>query len=186
MKTPVYLRSALHVSHALLFAFLLVAGGILSACTEEGQPEGGVETDTAGALEGATEEMTNQGVRLDVAEGAPYGQYLTDGEGRPVYLFTADAKGDSSACHDACADAWPPLTLEDDSVSAASAVDSTMIATIQRDGERQVTYGGWPLYYFAKDEGEGEPQGQDVQGFGGEWYLVSPKGEQIEAAGEGQ
>lgn len=41
----------------------------------------------------------------------------------------------------------------------------------------ELTYGGWPLYYFEKDRGSGTARGQDVHGFGAEWYLVTPSGE---------
>lgn len=41
----------------------------------------------------------------------------------------------------------------------------------------QVSYGGWPLYNYVKDQGPGQTTGQDIEGFGGEWYLVSPSGE---------
>jgi predicted lipoprotein with Yx(FWY)xxD motif len=44
----------------------------------------------------------------------------------------------------------------------------------------QVTYGGWPLYYFVQDQGPGEATGQDKHGFGGEWYLVTPAGEKAQ------
>jgi predicted lipoprotein with Yx(FWY)xxD motif len=45
----------------------------------------------------------------------------------------------------------------------------------------QVTYGGWPMYYFVQDRGPGEAMGrQDKHGFGGEWHLVAPAGEKGE------
>jgi hypothetical protein len=36
------------------------------------------------------------------------------------------------------------------------------------------------LYYFARDESAGDTKGQDIEGFGAEWYLVSPEGEKVE------
>ncbi|HVS66156.1 MAG TPA: hypothetical protein VMT85_21940, partial [Thermoanaerobaculia bacterium] len=57
-----------------------------------------------------------------------------------------------------------------------------LLGTLQRrDGSTQVTYGGWPLYTYAQDAGPDSIEGQDVHGSGGEWYLVSPQGERIEA-----
>ncbi|MGH6913524.1 MAG: hypothetical protein ACREH3_07425, partial [Geminicoccales bacterium] len=38
-----------------------------------------------------------------------------------------------------------------------------------------------PLYQFAKDAQPGDTKGQDVEGFGAEWYLISPEGEKVEA-----
>lgn len=43
----------------------------------------------------------------------------------------------------------------------------------------QVTYNGWPLYYFARDKQAGDTTGQGV---GQVWYVVSPQGDQISAA----
>lgn len=59
-------------------------------------------------------------------------------------------------------------------------MDTAKLSTTKRkDGSTQVTYNGWPLYYFAKDQTPGEITGQDVEGFGAEWYLVSPDGEKV-------
>jgi hypothetical protein len=41
----------------------------------------------------------------------------------------------------------------------------------------QVTYNGWPLYYFASDVEPGHTRGHDIEGYGTEWYLVTPEGE---------
>ena len=41
----------------------------------------------------------------------------------------------------------------------------------------QVTYNGWPLYYYIKDEQAGDTVGQQV---GDVWYVISPAGEEIE------
>jgi predicted lipoprotein with Yx(FWY)xxD motif len=48
--------------------------------------------------------------------------------------------------------------------------------TTRTDGTVQVTYNGWPLYYYEKDKAPGDVTGQDV---GGVWYVVSAAGEQV-------
>lgn len=117
--------------------------------------------------------------KLKVSEKQPFGKYLSNDEGRAVYLFTADSKG-KSACHDACAQAWPPVTTSG-KPEAQGGVDASMLGTAKRlDGTTQVTYGGMPLYYFVKDQAPGSTMGQDIDHFGGEWYLVSPRGQKIE------
>lgn len=123
-------------------------------------------------------------LRVDTLEGA--GPYLTDDSGRALYMFTADTKdAGTSACTDDCAQVWPPYLAWQGNPSAASdAVSVSMIGTLQRqDGQTQVTYDGWPLYYYAEDTGPGTAKGQDVHGHGGEWYLVRPSGEKLEAEG---
>jgi predicted lipoprotein with Yx(FWY)xxD motif len=123
-------------------------------------------------------------VALIAAQSDKYGVYLTDAVGRAVYLFTADQQGTGetkamSHCYDACAQAWPPVTTEG-KPKAGTQEQALLLGTIQRqDGRIQVTYNGWSLYYFAKDQPQGPPTGQQVQSFGGEWSLVQPQGTKV-------
>ncbi len=132
-----------------------------------------------------TPALAQDAATVTVAESDQYGQYLADADGRALYLFTADTRGegDGSAqvsCSEACLDAWPPLYTQGEP-QAGSQVDDSLLGTVQHEGRTMVTYNGWPLYYFVRDQGPGQTQGQDIHSFGGGWYLVSPEGEQIEA-----
>lgn len=119
------------------------------------------------------------GVALAIQPSPAYGQYLTDGQGRTVYLFTRDQGAHGSACNGACVSAWPPVLVQATPQIAAQ-VDPKKLGTIRRDdGSRQLTYNGWPLYYYAPDQRAGDTRGQSIQEFGGTWYLVSPSGELI-------
>lgn len=118
---------------------------------------------------------------LRTASKAPFGSYLADANGRAVYLFTAD-QGGVSHCYDACAKAWPPV-LASGKPMAGSGIAAGMLGTHpRRDGTQQVTYHGMPLYYFVGDKAAGSTAGQDIDHFGGSWYLVSPQGSEIEAS----
>ncbi|MDX5423382.1 MAG: hypothetical protein LPK07_15890 [Hymenobacteraceae bacterium] len=130
------------------------------------------ETSQAGTAMG-------NGARLETRSDQTLGTYLTDAEGRSLYMFKADSAMVSN-CYDACAEAWPPY-LTEGTPTAGEGVNSAMLNTIQRrTGETQVTYNGWPLYYYVKDQGPGQTTGQDVMGFGAEWYLLSPEGNIVE------
>lgn len=119
--------------------------------------------------------------RLEVAE-APMGKHLTDADGRAVYLFTADKKGSkTSACDDQCAQAWPPVTSQGQPELAPSLAKDKVGTIDRKDGAKQLTYDGHPLYYFAKDLQSGQTSGQDKKGFGGEWYLVAPDGTPVKS-----
>lgn len=169
---------------ALLALALLSAGcGGGGDRTASDARAGGGAAATAADTAAAPDAGSRTALGVDTLEGA--GPYLTDGRGRALYLFTSDTAG-RSTCYDACAEAWPPLGAPEGSVTAAAGpVRSGLIGYVSRaGGGTQVTYGGWPLYYFRKDRGSGEATGQDVHGFGGEWYLVTPAGNELHAGEE--
>lgn len=125
---------------------------------------------------------------------APFGTYLVGGDGQPLYLFTADTQGSADtgaamACtSDACQEAWPPYTTsglsETPPGTPGSGADHALLGQVGRaDGTFVVTYNGWPLYTYARDRAGEAPAGQDVESFGGEWYLVAPDGTAIHAGG---
>ena len=63
---------------------------------------------------------------------------------------------------------------------AGAGVNAGALGSLKRpDGTMQVTYNGWPLYYFIKDKAPGDTMGQDVKGFSAEWYLVTPSGKEV-------
>ena len=115
---------------------------------------------------------------VNVADVGTFGQALVDNEGRSLYLFTNDTQNSgASSCAGECLVNWPPLLTDGDPV-AGDDVDEAMLGTITlEDGTTQVTYNGWPLYYYAEDTAAGDANGQGV---GGVWFLVSPTGEMIE------
>ncbi|WP_227367456.1 hypothetical protein [Halomonas sp. M20] len=116
---------------------------------------------------------------LQVNEQEPYGRYLTDRQKRSLYLFSQDEPGSASTCVDECVNAWPPYTVQGD-LQLGKGLDSSKLDSIEReDGSKQVTYAGWPLYYFSGDKRPGDALGQDVNHLGSKWYLVSPDGEKV-------
>jgi predicted lipoprotein with Yx(FWY)xxD motif len=123
-----------------------------------------------------------QAAKIKVSHKSPYGVYLTDAGGRSLYIFMADRNTHGSACHHRCIAMWPPYVIGGKALVGAH-LDASKVGTIKRkNGRVQVTYNGWPLYFFAKDNHHpGATKGEGITGFGGKWYLVSPKGKQIEA-----
>jgi predicted lipoprotein with Yx(FWY)xxD motif len=109
------------------------------------------------------------------------GKVLATSSGRTLYLFLADKHG-KSACYGQCATYWPPL-MKKGKVSAATGVKSNLLGTTKRkNGKRQVTYKGHPLYLYKLDKASGEISGQGQNFFGGKWYVVSGAGTAIKAA----
>ena len=106
------------------------------------------------------------------------GKVLATSSGRTLYLFMKDKNG-RSACYGQCASYWPPL-MKKGTLRAGAGVKASLLGTTKRkNGKRQVTYKGHPLYYFVQDKKAGDTKGQDVNGFGAQWYVVAPSGKKI-------
>ena len=113
---------------------------------------------------------------VNVSNGGQLGSFLVDVGGMTLYLFTKDSPG-TTTCYDKCATAWPPL-LTSGNATAGDGVDASKLGTTTRtDGTTQVTYNGWPLYYFQKDKQPGDTTGQGV---GSVWYVISPAGDAMQ------
>jgi predicted lipoprotein with Yx(FWY)xxD motif len=120
------------------------------------------------------------GVSLALADSA-LGKIIVDGSGKTLYMFTPDDEaGGKPTCADACANNWPALTATDAAaVTAGTGLDASKISIVDRpDGGKQVKYGDYPLYYFAKDTAAGQTNGQGV---GTKWYVVGADGEPIKS-----
>lgn len=109
------------------------------------------------------------------AHSSTYGKALFDGRGFVLYAFTRDRR--RSACYGACAKAWPPFFAPKDALRAGAGLKRSLLGTVRRkNGRRQVTYAGRPLYYYVGDRRPGQILCQDVFEFGGRWLLVRPSG----------
>ncbi|MGF1662610.1 MAG: hypothetical protein ACFCVG_09090 [Kineosporiaceae bacterium] len=118
---------------------------------------------------------------LAIGEAADVGQVTVDGAGFTLYRFDSDtADPPGSACDGDCAQAWPPVTVDDASALVASGIDADLLGTLTRDdGSVQVTLAGWPLYRYAEDSAPGDALGHGV---GGTWFAATPTGERAGAA----
>jgi predicted lipoprotein with Yx(FWY)xxD motif len=187
------------MKYSTLVGAMLLLALLVTACapattavpTETMLPTEPAMTETAVATESpvATEpplatESPTAGVPVTgeatvmVGEVGTFGPALVDAEGRTLYLFTNDTQNSgASACTADCLAAWPPL-LSQGAPVAGTGVDTTLLSTITRDdGTLQVTYNGWPLYYYADDIAPGDAMGQ---GMNSVWFLVSPTGTAIQ------
>jgi predicted lipoprotein with Yx(FWY)xxD motif len=112
---------------------------------------------------------------VDVSQNATLGSFLVDSKGMTLYLFTKDTPN-TSACYSGCEKAWPPL-LTNGAPTAGTGVTASMLGTtVRTDGTTQVTYNGFPLYYWAKDKVAGDTTGQGVQNV---WYVIDPAGKSV-------
>lgn len=107
-----------------------------------------------------------------------YGRIVFDGSNRALYAFTRDRRGKPPTCYGACAAAWPPYIVSGSLTAGPGAKRALFGTTRRRDGRRQLTYRGWPLYYYAHDP-VGQVLCQNVFEFGGLWLVVRPSGQLV-------
>ena len=107
-----------------------------------------------------------------------FGRVIFDGRGRALYLFTRE-RSTRPRCSGACADAWPPFLVERRPRAGSGARRALIGTTRRRDGTRQATYRGHPLYFYVGDTRPGQILCQDVFEFGGTWLVVSPRGRAV-------
>ena len=111
-------------------------------------------------------------------KSSSFGRVLFDGHGYVLYAFTRDKNG-RSACYGACAKAWPVYYAKG-TLRAGTGIKRSLIGTtMRRDGRRQITYAGRPLYYYVGDTRAGQILCQNVVEFGGTWLIVRPGGKLV-------
>jgi predicted lipoprotein with Yx(FWY)xxD motif len=155
---------------------------------DEGDGNGGMDdetesptaTETPSDDETTTETSTDDGTAtVQVRSHDELGDVLVGPEEMTLYMFDQDTKGEgASACYDDCADAWPPLTV-DDSPTAGDGVTAGLTTFEREDGSTQVSVDGWPLYYFVNDEESGDANGQGVNDV---WWVLDSDGSPMREA----
>ena len=159
---------------------MVLAGMLLGAgCgggDEDGTAADGGTTAPAngGSSETTPEKQAESGTTVVVGK-SEFGTMLFDSKKQAIYVFENDRENRSN-CYDECAVAWPPVLTKGEP-EAGGGVDESLLGTIRRrDGSRQVTYAGKPLYFYAH-EGPGEVRCHNVDLNGGLWWVIAPSGE---------
>jgi predicted lipoprotein with Yx(FWY)xxD motif len=108
-----------------------------------------------------------------VANNMALGSVLVNAAGRTLYYFVPE-RGGRIACTGPCTGAWPPLFTASMAPTASRALPG-QLGVVARANSEQVTYNHWPLYTFAGDAGPDQTNGQGVFGFGGKWFVATPR-----------
>ena len=150
------------------------------------EPAMSATTDQDGATPGDGEQAAGQdpkperekppadGTAIELGD-SQFGPVLFDEAGQAIYLFDKETAG-QSRCYGECAAEWPPV-LTEGVPQAQDGISEDKLGTVdRRDGTRQVTYNGHPLYLYAH-EGPGEVRCHNVPGFGGIWLALNAEGD---------
>ena len=139
-----------------MFAVLLITGFILIQCKK---------SDVV---------VVPDPFALKLATSATLGSYLTDKAGNALYSFAMDANGVNN-CTAGCTAAWPIFSFS--GLTQANLVTGLVLAdfdSITSASGKQLTYKGWPLYYYAPGgvrEASGKTTGDSI---GGLWFVAKP------------
>jgi predicted lipoprotein with Yx(FWY)xxD motif len=113
------------------------------------------------------------GTRISLAPSR-FGHMLWGPKRQAIYIFELDSRN-RTRCYGECATAWPPVYTKGRPVAGRGVTKSLLGSIRRRDGRRQATYRGKPLYYYAH-EGPGQVLCHNVRLNGGLWWVVGADG----------
>jgi predicted lipoprotein with Yx(FWY)xxD motif len=107
--------------------------------------------------------------------------FMTNRVGRTIYVFMMDSAGSAtsaplSACVGPCLESWPtwnaPPSLDNLVLPSNMAASDFDVFERELGGSvvKQLTYRGWPLYFYAQDDAAGETAGHQT----GMWRAFEP------------
>lgn len=116
---------------------------------------------------------------VHAAKVAGVGTVLVNAGGQTLYIFGPDNRSQVT-CTGRCAHSWPSLELRHGKPIAGPGINAVLLRTIKGPGgATYVTYNKWPLYTLIGDTGPGTAAGQDMDAFGGHWWVLSPSGQVV-------
>jgi predicted lipoprotein with Yx(FWY)xxD motif len=169
---------ALTIVFATLTILFVASTGFLASTTMNSSTHTIVQTTTStvtvenSSAQSTTSSGSQGGESIGIADNPTLNHYLTNGTGWTLYLFTKDTPyNGTSSCYGQCQTFWPPLYGSASGLSLSPGLNASSFGTIIRaDGTKQITYEGWPLYYYAGDKAAGQTNGQDKDGT---WFVVN-------------
>lgn len=152
-------------------------GGVWFVVSPDGKPVGMQSPAANGTSAAPTAAASSSEATINISNNATLGQFLVNGSGMTLYIFTKD-QPDKSVCATSanCIKAWPPL-LTQGNPTLGTGVDASLVgsATLP-DGTKIVTYNHMPLYTYVPDTKPGDTNGQGV---GSVWFVIAPTGKPV-------
>ncbi len=158
------------MSRRLLRHILFSAVATVAAVSAVGSVSGPANAQSA------TTTVAAKPIKLGIRTSA-LGPIMVDGSGMSLYMFAPD-RYNVSVCEGQCLTAWPPVMLQPgqslSSIELSGGLRYSKLGyALRENGSRQVTYNGWPLYYWFRDAKPGDTLGQWV---GNVWWVLSDEG----------
>lgn len=105
--------------------------------------------------------------------------YAVDGNARAVYVLEGTQGPDLSRCSEECMKYWQPVPAG--ILLAAQYIDPAKMGTVASAKGPQMTYFGWPLYYYYQDKPLTDPRGHRLSDKWGTWSLICQSGVPIKS-----
>ncbi len=158
-----------------ILVLVLVLVLVIAGCGGSGEDAAARGSDSVDASSPAREvAKTNAtGTRISLARSR-FGRMLWGPKRQAIYIFERDSRN-RTRCYGDCAKAWPPVYTTGRPAAGRGVRRSLLGSIRRRDGRRQVTYAGRPLYHYAH-EGPGQVLCHNVKLNGGLWWVVGADG----------
>jgi predicted lipoprotein with Yx(FWY)xxD motif len=163
---------------ALLLAAASAASALALAGCGGGSGSTGSSSAPAAAPSSASSAASSSSEEVETLKTATVAGHtvVVDGEGKAVYVYTRDNAGaTTSACTGGCASLWPAVTSA--GAPTLQGVTGKIGSITGVGGKQQITVNGMPIYYYAKDTGPGQFNGQGVANV---WYVIGADGTMIQ------
>lgn len=115
--------------------------------------------------------------KIEIANNNDFGYILVNQNNQSMYFFAGDVTGGESNCNGGCANVWPPVIADIYDLELGNGLYGEDFETIYReDGREQLTFKGWPLYYFSPEaDGVLEEAKETLgDGRGGAFHIAKP------------
>ena len=162
---------------------LALAAALLAGCGGSGSSKTTTAKQSAATVTNAANVAAKSALVIGTYKTPEDGTLITGESNRTLYVFKPDEKSTSghdkqSTCYGACTAVWPPVTASATPSVSGKASSSLIGLTTRRDGTKQVTYNGMPLYYYAADTKAGQAAGNHLKDGFGLWVGMLPSGKQ--------
>jgi len=108
------------------------------------------------------------------------GTILVNGRGFTLYAFTKDGRNrDNCAKISGCLGLWPVVSGAAKPILGPGVHRSKVGTITLKNGTKQLTYGGHPLYTYVGDSRPGQTFYVNFSQFGGRWPAVNAAGAEV-------
>jgi predicted lipoprotein with Yx(FWY)xxD motif len=146
----------------IIVVIVLLVGGYLifhkSNKTNTAYSNSSTQASKSSSSQSTAPAVNNSVMVTKTASGV--GQYLADPSGKALYTYGGDTNGVSN-CTGSCLASWPAYQATG---STSNLPNGVAVITRTDNGQKQYTYNGMPLYFFASDT-NGQVTGNGVANF---------------------